>query len=223
MMSNLSYALQIKPVKDNRTVLVKISAKEQSRIFVYNDRVLSVRGLDGAYDLKKDEKQGDIYIKPSFYFQHKAFTLFITTEQGHTYNVLATPFNIPAETIELKPLSPSRIIASRWEKNSPFAQTIINLINAMVNEINPDGYAVVNLGKVKPKRLSNCLTMRLLTLYQGDQLQGEIWLVKNESRVNVRVRPRDFYQDKVVGASIQNEELKPNGETLLYRVVGYDD
>lgn len=223
MMSHLVYAIQIKPVKDNRTVLVNISSKEQSRLFVYNDRISTVRGLDGAYDIKKDEKQGDIYIKPSLYYQHKAFNLFITTEAGHTYNVLATPLDIPAETIELKPLSPSRIIASRWEKNSPFAQTIINLINAMLNETNPDGYAVVSLGKVKPKRLSNCLTMRLLTLYQGDQLQGEIWLIKNESKVNARVQPRDFYQDNVVGASIQNEELKPNDQTLLYRVVGYDD
>jgi len=223
MMSHLVYAIQIKPVKDNRTVLVNISSKEQSRLFVYNDRISAVRGLDGAYDIKKDEKQGDIYIKPSSYYQHKAFNLFITTEAGHTYNVLATPLDIPAETIELKPLSPSHIIASRWEKNSPFAETIINLINAMVNEANPDGYAVVSLGKVKPKRLSNCLTMQLLTLYQGDQLQGEIWLIKNESKVNVRIRPRDFYQDNVLGASIQNEELKPNAKALLYRVVGNDN
>jgi len=223
IMSHLTYALQVKSIKDNRSVLVKIAAKEQSRIFVYQDRISSVRGLDGAYDLKKDEKLGDIYIQPTAYYQNKAFNLFITTEQGHTYNILATPLNIPSETIELKPISPSHLIASRWEKNSPYSQTIINLINSMANETNPDGYAVINLGKVKPKKLSDCLTMRLLTLYRGDKLQGEIWLVKNEGRIFTHIRPRDFYQDNVLGASIQNEELSVHAETLLYRVVSNEN
>ncbi|MHB1948475.1 MAG: type-F conjugative transfer system secretin TraK [Gammaproteobacteria bacterium] len=216
-------ALQIKPIKDNRNVLVKVSSKEQSRIFVYHDRISVVRGIDGAYDLKKDDKQGDIYIQPSVYYQHKAFNLFITTEQGHTYNLLATPLDIPAETIELKPLSPSHLLAEHWEKNSPYSQTIINLINSMVNEENPDGYAVVNVGKVKPKKILNCLTMRLETVYRGGKLQGEIWVIKNEGKLSTYIHPRDFYQDNVLAVSVQNEKLDQGCETLLYRVVSHDE
>lgn len=221
-MTNSAYALQIKSINDNRSVLVKIAAKEQSRIFVYNDRISAVRGLEGAYELKKDEKLGDVYIQPTPYYQHKAFNLFITTELGHTYNLLATPLDIPSETIELKPLSPSHLIAARWEKNSPYSQTIINLTNAMINGTDPDGYAITQLGKVKSKKLSNCLSMRLLTIYRGDKLQGEIWLLKNEGKSYTYVRPRHFYQDQVLSVSIQNEGLNPGAETLLYRVVGYD-
>src|SRR5574338_1635389 len=104
------FALQIKAVKDNMTVPVKISARELSRVFVENDRIQSTRGLNGAYELTKDEKSGSIYVKPTPFYANKAFNLFITIEYGHTYNLLLTPLNIPAENIELKPLSPSIIL-----------------------------------------------------------------------------------------------------------------
>lgn len=216
-------AMQVKSIKDNQTALIKVSAKEQSRIFVKGDRISVVRGLDGAYDLKKDDKLGDIYIQPTPYFQHKAFNLFVTTEQGRTFNLLASPLDIPAETIELKPLSPSLALAQHWEKNSPYSQTLMNLINAMVNGENPEGYAVINIGKIKPKKLSNCITMQLLTVYRGNHLQGEIWRIKNDSKSSTYVHPRDFYQDNVLAASLKDELLNPQNETLLYRVVNYDE
>jgi len=217
--SSLVEALQIKSVKDNQTALIKISSKEQSRIFVQNDRILVVRGLDGAYELKKDDNIGDIYVQPSSYYQHKAFNLFITTEQGHSYNLLATPLEIPGETIEIKPLSPSLTLAEHWEKNSPYADTLVNLINSMVNNTNPDGYAVINLGKTKPKKLTNCLSMRLLTIYRGDHLHGEIWIIKNEAKNSTYVNPRDFYQDNSLAIALQNEALNAGDETVLYRVI----
>jgi conjugal transfer pilus assembly protein TraK len=219
ILSGIAEALQVKPIQDNKTVLVKIASKEQSRIFVKGDRILVVRGLDGAYDLKKDDDLGDIYIQPSPYYQHKIFNLFITTEQGRTFSLLASPLDIPAETIELKPLSPSLTLAKRWETNSPYAETMVNLISAMVNHANPDGYAVIHFGKIKPKKLNNCLTMQLLTMYRGDHLQGEIWKVKNKSQKSVYVTPRIFYQDNVRALSLSDEKLLPEDETFLYRVV----
>lgn len=216
-----SFALQVKFVKDNQTAMVKVSAKELSRIFVSGDRILNVRGLDGAYELKRDENLGEIFVQPTMYYQHKAFNLFITTEKSHTYNLFLTPLDVPAETIEIKPLSPSIKLADRWERNSPYGQTIIDLMSYMSNNEHPEGYAVINLGKVKPKKLNPCLTMQLLTIYRGDHLQGEIWLIKNEGRVSQYVHPKEFYQDDVRAASIVDETLLPGCETILYRVVDH--
>src|SRR5580658_6668200 len=118
------FAMQVKAVKDNEKVDATISARELSRIFVSGDRIQSTRGLNGAYELMKDENQGSIFIKPAPFYQHHGFNLFVTTEQGHTYNLFLTPKNFPAETIELKPLSPSRLLAERWEKNLPYVDTL---------------------------------------------------------------------------------------------------
>jgi conjugal transfer pilus assembly protein TraK len=222
VLTSSAFGLQIRTVSDNQTVMIKVSAKELSRIFVSGDRILNVRGLDGAYDLKRDDTLGEIYVQPSPYFQHKAFNLFITTEKGHTYNLFATPLEIPAESIQIKPKSPTIKLADRWERNSAYGEVIIKLMEYMKNEKYPEGYAVVSLGKVKPKKISSALTMQLLTIYKGDHLQGEIWLVKNVRNSGQYVHPRDFYQNDVRAVSIIDENLLPACETLVYRVVDHD-
>jgi type-F conjugative transfer system secretin TraK len=214
-----AFALQIKPVKDNDRVVATISVRELSRIFVSGDRIQSTRGLNGAYELIKDEQQGSIFIKPTSYYGQRAFNLFITTELGHTYNLFFAPKNIPAETIELKPLSPSPYLASRWEKNSPYIETITQLMNFMANDAKPEGYAVIQLEKIKPKRLSNGTTMQLITLYRGTHLRGEIWLLTNPNRQTLHLRLRDFFQDKARAISLENETLHCGDKTYLYRIV----
>ena len=216
-----SFALQIKAIKDNQTVSAKISAKELTRIFVSGDRIQSTRGVNGAYELIKDEKLGAVFIKSAPFYLHKPFNLFVTTELGHTYNLLLTPMDIPAENIELKPLSPSMIVASRWERNSPYLETLIRLMNNMANEIKPEGYAVIDLPNIKPKRLPSGLTMQLVTIYRGSHLQGEIWRLKNTCRNTLYLKPREFFQDNVRAISLENETLRCFEETYLYRVVDH--
>ncbi|HZW61148.1 MAG TPA: type-F conjugative transfer system secretin TraK [Candidatus Babeliales bacterium] len=217
-----SFALQIKAIKDNQTVSAKISAKELTRIFVSGDRIQSTRGVNGAYELIKDEKLGAVFIKSSPFYLHKPFNLFVTTELGHTYNLLLTPMDIPAENIELKPLSPSMIVASRWERNLPYLETLIRLMNNMVNEIKPEGYAVIDLPNIKPKGLPSGLTMQLVTIYRGGHLQGEIWRLKNTCRNTLYLKPREFFQDNVRAISLESETLRCLEETYLYRVVDHD-
>lgn len=217
-----SFALQIRTVKDNQTVSANISAKELTRIFVSGDRIQSTRGVNGAYELTKDEKLGAIFIKSSPYYLHKPFNLFITTELSHTYNLLLMPLDIPAENIELKPLSPSLTVANRWERNSPYLETLIHLMNDMTNSIRPEGYAVINLGNIKPKKVSSGLMMQLSTIYRGNKLQGEIWKLKNTCRSTLYLKAREFFQDNVRAISLEKETLRSFEETYLYRVVGHD-
>jgi type-F conjugative transfer system secretin TraK len=178
--------------------------------------------VNGAYELIKDERLGAVFIKSTPFYLHKSFNIFVTTELGHTYNLLLTPMNIPAENIELKPLSPSLFMAGRWEKNSPYIDTLIHLMNNMVNGIKPEGYAVINLPKIKPKKISSGLTMQLITLYRGNHLQGEIWHLKNENQRSLYLKPREFFQYDSRAISLLDEVLHCGDETYLYRVVDHD-
>jgi type-F conjugative transfer system secretin TraK len=215
-------ALQVKAVRDNQTVSAKISAKELSRIFVSGDRIQSTRGVNGAYEITKDEKLGVVFVKPTPFYLHQFFNLFITTEFGHTYNLLLTPMDIPAENIELKPLSLSVQIANRWERNLPYVETLIHLMSNMANEDKPEGYAVIDLGQVKTRKLFLGLTMQLVTLYRGSHLQGEIWRLKNESQRTLYLKPREFFQGNIRAISLADEQLNSGDETYLYRVVDHD-
>ena len=216
-----AYALQLKSVKDNEAVLAKISSKDLSQIFVLNDRILNTRGINGAYELIKDEQQGVIFIKPSMAYQHKAFNIFLSTEQGHSYNLLLTPMDIPAENIELKPLSPANVQADRWERNSPYLETLIQLINNMENDLYPEGYAVIDINKCKANKITSNVTAELVTLYRGHHLQGEIWLIKNKGSETANLKLHNFFKNGIRAVAIEDEVLAGGDETYVYKVVDY--
>lgn len=220
-----SFALQAKAAKDNETVFFKISAREFNRIFVSGDRIIAVKGKDDSYQIKEFNgkyDQGVLYLKPSFYYQKKPFSIFITTELGHTFTLFLNPIDVPSENIEIKSISASKKIAAKWETNQSYTQLIIELMRQMVNQQQPEGYAVIPLGKVKPKVFSSGLTMQLLTIYRGSYLEGEIWRLKNISKNRLNLSPREFYQDNIRAASLINETLNCGDETILYRVISHE-
>ena len=215
-----AFALQVKHVKDNQTVSAKISTKELSRIFVSNDRIQATRGINGAYELMKDEQQGMVFIKPTAFYGNRPFNLFVTTEHGHTYNLLLIPMNIPAESIQLKPMSPTIRLAERWEKNSPYVDMLIQLMNSMVNEKRPDGYAVIPV-EGKTYRFPE-FTMQLVTVYKGNHLQGEIWCIKNCTKKSLYLKPNQFFQSNTRAIALESEKLTAGEETYLYKVNNHD-
>jgi len=216
-----AHAAQIKAAKDNQTILVNISAKQPTRIFVLGDRIIKTYGIEGAYEINKDENKGEIFVQPTLAYQQKTISLFIATEHGHSYTLSLIPTDSPAENIELKPISPARQYANRWERNSPYVQTLINLINAMVEEKRPEGYAVIDMGEGKARKLSSGLTLQLLTIYRGDHLQSEIWLLKNCSKKTRLLHAKEFSQKNTRAISFEDEVVESGDEIYLYRVVDH--
>lgn len=204
-----AFALQVKVMHDNQTALFKVSVKELNRIVIEDDRIQSARGLDGNYQLTKDETQGAIFIKPN---QSRPFNLFLTTEAGHNYTLLLTPIDIPSEVIQLKPLSPVKAKAEAWEKNTPYSDAIIQLMKSMVNdESQPDGYAVIHVKAGKPQKLHSGISMQLKTLYQGNALQGEIWRISNVHCRSMQLKKNEFYRPQVRAMALRN--------CYVYRVI----
>ena len=211
------HSLYVKSIADNQMVALVISNRELNRIFVANDRILAVRGIDGAYMLTKDENQGEIFIKPTPLYQGRPINLFITTEQGHNYNLLLAATNIPARTIELKPITGSKQ-AERWERNNNYNELIAGLIAAMVNDRIPDGYSVVVPGKNKPVNFGH-IVVASNVIYSGKYLRGEILSIENRSATTVYVEERQFYQLGTRAIAIFEHNLQPKSKTLLYRVM----
>ena len=210
-------ALYIKPIADNQMAALVISNHELTRIFVANDRILAVRGVEGTYLLNKDENQGEIFVKPTPLNQGKAISLFITTEQGHNYTLLLAPADIPARAIKLTPTGGSKL-AERWEKNGNYQELIINLITAMVNGKVPDGYALSVPKKLVPIKFK-LISVTLNAVYSGKYLRGEILVIENKSTVNIALTESQFYQVGTRAIAILQQNLPPKATTLLYRVM----
>ncbi len=216
------HALQVKNVNDNDTISAEVSVNELSRIFVTNDRIQSTRGVNGVYELIKDEKFGAIFIKVSKSHLHKPFNLFITTELGSTYTLHLIPKIMSADNIEIKPISQLKKSESHWEQNSAYVESIIHLMNDMINEVKPEGYSVTEIVHPQRLRIHSGLNMQLIRTYHSADLDGEIWrLVSNAKETNY-MHPRQFSDKGVLAVSLKDEQLTCGSETMLYRVVAHD-
>jgi len=215
---NPSYGLEVKAVKDNATIQSSVSSKSLNRIYVTTDRIAEVYGLEGAFKIEKDEVQGSIYLIPLGYFRNNPFNVFLRTEHGHNYGLLLIPEEIDAKTIAIKPLSPATMQARRWELSTPYETTLIKLINMMRLKHTPDGYAVIKLGSKQPSQFRSPLSYQLKTIYKGDKLEGQVWLVRNISKEGITLNPNRFNDKRVLAASFEKTFLKPNEVSELYWV-----
>ena len=210
-------ALQTVSIADNQTKNITISAHELSRIFVKEDRIQNVRGLEGAYILTKDAAQGQVYIKPTPPYQTKAFNLFVTTEKARNFNLVVTAATISGQDIELKPTTPSKE-AESWEKNSDYSQVLIKLISSMINDEVPSGYSLVYPDKKTKAIKYDNFTTKLQKRYLGKNLYGEVLLVQNRHNSPLNLTEQMFYQEGTRAVTILDSSIPANGHTSIFRV-----
>lgn len=214
-------ASQEKLATDHQTIAAKISAKELTHVFVEGDRIYQVRGLDGAYELQKDENNGSIYVRPTTYFQHQSFNIFLTTEQGHVYPLLLTPVDVPAVSIQLRPTQAGKVKAEQWETQSSYEKILTELITAMATNHRPDGYAVVSLEKLMGSPRQG-LQVTLQQQYRGNRLKGEVLRITNTGQSFIELREGQFYTAGIRAIALLRPGLAPNQTTFLYRVLSHD-
>lgn len=217
----VSFALQEKAVMNNGTANAFVAINGLTRIAVQNDRILNVRGPDGAYELKEDDSQGAIFIHPAQAYQKKPFSLFLATETNQNYVLHVTPQDKNADTILLKPLDAQNPEALHWETASPYTQAITHLMADMVNHQTPEGYAVNAMAKSKEQYLGDIAILTLVKVYQGAYLQGQVYRVTNRTAQTITLTEREFYQPSDRAIALTNLVIPPYGQTLLYKVVSH--
>jgi type-F conjugative transfer system secretin TraK len=238
--STPSYALQAKSIKDNGTAYATISTKGLTRIAVDNDRILDIKGPSGVYTLQNDSQQGAVYLKlipnsldatnsdgllkePKEKSDVKPFSVFIATEQNHNYVLKLTPRNQSADTILLKPIDAFNQEAVRWESTSPYTEAITDLMSAMVKGKPPEGYGLEDVSSTKKQYLGSIAYARLVRVYSGAHLQGQVYELNNRTAAPLHVTESEFYKpgDRAISLSALN--IDPAGQVLLYKVTSHDE
>ena len=212
------FALQTVSIADNQTKNITVSAYELSRIFVKDDRIQNVRGLEGAYVLTKDTALGQIYIKPTLLYQVKPFNLFITTEKARNFNLFVTADGIAGQDIEIRPSTPSKE-AEVWEKNSDYSQVLIKLITGMINDEVPSGYSIIYPDKKTRAVKYDNFTTKLQKRYLGKHLCGEVLLIQNRRNYPISLTEDMFYQATTRAVTFLNSTISAGGQTMVFRVV----
>ncbi len=210
-------AVQTKIVEDGAEFGADISKTDINRIKVVGDRIRDIKSNDGELVVSVEEKNGEIYIRPTSAAENRPLNLFIMTEQGFTYKALLYPKAIPAEQILLKNedvVTNSDAEVAKITKNS-YEQNIIALIKAMRAKKKIEGYQV----RADRKNLDlGDLDLQRISVYKGQNFIGEIFILKNSSNNLLNLEEKMFFKNGVRAVKIDNSNLLPDESTEIFIV-----
>ena len=219
----MAHAATVFDVKDNATIHAAIAAQQTTRIAVAGDRIVMMRGVKSAYTFTNDEAQGAVFLKPTRAYRKKPFYLFLSTEQGRNYVLMLQPKNHrKANMLIIKPQEPQKQLAQRWETNSHYVQTLLNLLNDLKQRRIPSGYESLPVNTAPVMSINKTLRLRLQARYQGARLRGDIITVTNHSDQTITLNESDFYQSGDRAICLKETVLAPHAQTQLTKVSVYE-
>jgi len=218
VMSTICHAQQKVPVQDGMEVSLTVSQQVLNRIAVENDRILTVKGISGQFELDKDAELGQVFLKPIQSDEQDLIHLFLVTEKGYTYPLSLIVKEGSAQSILLTPLDNK---VAQWEQSNSYETLLKVLVCAMVNQKDLEGFvneSPANIKTLFPKIKD--LKMTRLQSYKGHQLRGEVLEISNKGKEILFLVEEDFYQSGTRAVAIINPELLPGAKTYVYRVLG---
>lgn len=214
--SVVANAQQKIPVQEGLEVNAVVSTKALNRIAVENDRVLSIKGTHGQFELDKDPELGQIFIKPLVKNKEELIHIFVTTENGHTYSLGLTTHALGAESIVLVPMGDG--IAAKWEQSNSYESILKSIIKAMHTQTQLEGFLVEN-AKIKLPKIHGTQITHIQS-YSGSKLLGEILEVTNTTNEALYLAEQEFYVDGIRAVSIVEKALSPKAKTRVYLIRG---
>lgn len=207
----IAFASQRIPVQEGLEVNAIVSTQALNRIAVENDRITSVKGNTGQFELDKDLELGQIFLKPLV--KESPIPIFITTEKGHTYHLGLTTHELSAESITLVPLGE---VSTKWQQSSAYESLLKTLIQAMHTQTFLEGFIIEN-AKLKVPQIKTVKVSQLQS-YVGQALVGQILEVSNPTSQTLELVEADFYLPGVRAITLLNKTLSPKAKTRVYLV-----
>jgi len=211
-----AWALQTVDVSDGNSHLVKISAKEMSRLAVEGGKIRRLDYVDGEMEAKKDDDAGDFYILP---LVKKPINVFVKTASGQTHALILQPTDMPLETIILREPRRRDSDAGRSGSGSTLAAGSLEgaVKRLMIAMARGDSSTEFEVGAINQEvGLWNEARFVLLQRYVGQSLVGEHYRLTNVSRSIMRLAEQELYKQGVVAISIENQVLNPGESTEVF-------
>ncbi len=201
------------PVQEGTEVSVTVSSNTLNRLAVENDRIMTVKGITGQFQLDKDNDTGQVFIKPIATDKEELIHLFLLTEKGHTYPLSLSLHTGAAESILLMPLE---IEPAQWEQSSSYETLLRTLLKAMHNQTPVEGFIIHKIKTQIP--IIKQAKVNHLQTYTGKQLQGHVLEVTNTSKEELVLTEQMFQLNGVRAVSILNPILSARAKTRVYVV-----
>lgn len=184
MLVNLAHAAQIRLAESDGEIAGIVSMREVNRIAVQDDRIRAVAKTPNGWAVEHDDITGDVFLIPQQVKEKSPVNLFITTEGGHTFQLLLSPRDIPSEQILIRtlktdlPANPS----VRIELRKDHLAELIRLMRT--GSLHKDYQRMSGEGESLPFTLhKNANQINIEDVWQGKSLTG--WYISFVSTRNI--------------------------------------
>ena len=206
-------ALQEIEVADGRTVTVKVSTRELTRVSMAGEgRIVRVWGLEERMTVEPDTDGGQVFVRPVQTQSPRPFSFFVKDDSGATYTLVAVPVDMPSDAIVLTAAHPAR---DGRGVAQPYIGALKALARAMADGTEPPGYRAVAFGRETP--LWREARLVLERRYEGD-LVGEVYRLTNTSGAEMRIDEREFgaLAADIEAVAVERHVLDAGETTTVY-------
>lgn len=220
--SGVGIAAQWVVVDDGGSYVIKVSANELSRLAVEKGRIEKVWAVNTAWDVKPEKATGELFVRPKDGVR-KAFSFFVRDSFGNTYTLIATPQDIPSETVILRPLKSK---AQATEVADPLAdQPYIQQLKILIKDMAAqqfDPYVCNDVEEEVP--LWNEARIVLTHTCEASSLEADIYTLINVSGTELVLDENEFanFGAHVQAVALERLVLQENEGTVLYVVRGIE-
>lgn len=201
------------------SVDIDLSATQMSRIVVQGEKITAVRSLDdpsGPQVLtQNDPATGDLFVGFDGDTAGRTFSVFATTDQNETIQLLLHPGDGQARTVEILPeVKVAEQVLAPGLRSSGYGETVTAFMKLMFNNQVTDG---VTYEPAEDKgQVSDRLNIRTVGYYRAAGLRGIVLFITNRDSVPRTLKSEQFLVAHVIAAGVSNELLEPGASARVY-------
>lgn len=218
--SSISTAQTVVDGSDGKPRLATIARASPTRIAVDGGRVMQVVYDESELKVSEDKINGQVFVVPTSPDRAAPISLFVLTEQA-THALVLEPKDVPVATVLIRESgrasADARVVSKvAIEKAGALDLGVKRLVAVMARgEANPE-FKMTELRE--PRALWNEVSLVLLRRFEGRQLIGEHYQLRNVSGALMRLAEQELYQPGVVAVSIELHQLAPGSATNIFVV-----
>lgn len=207
-----TFAAQVLEGKQGETLSASVSRTEPTLIQIAGHRVRNIFGTAGEFTVTPDKLSGSAYLKPVT--DKPAFNIFVTDENGHTWNLLLSVVNGPSDIITIKEPGVSIARAARKGHDLPREESIKQMLFALMGHGGDEDEDTQKMNETIPLWAETHFVRVKIT--KGNSLVGEKYELTNLSNKPLDIDERDLYRKGVVAVSVRKPYLQPSETTDVF-------
>lgn len=223
-------ALQVLDGVVGKKHVVRIPARELTRLSIEDGRLQSMRFLSEELEVQQDKESGSVYLKPRV--EDKQISVFVVSASGATHELILQPVaSMPLESVVIRDPAPTR--PQHWaahqsqvrgsdNKSSSLDQSLKRLMLAMARG-EPDGPGLTVERLSQPLALWQDVTFTLVSRFRAKAHLGEVYTLVNTSSQVLSLAEQEFYRPGVLAVAVDLHLLRPGESTAVFVIRGDDE